>query len=90
MFDTGHVAPMDGDVLGNLKRTWDEVAIIQVADNPDRAELGQGDLNWINIFRTIKGLGYTGLIELEFLIASEDLAGEQRLLETLRAIDDTL
>jgi hydroxypyruvate isomerase len=90
VFDTGHVAPMDGDVLGNLTRAWDEIAILQVADNPDRAELGQGELNWINIFRTIKGLGYTGLTELEFLIASEDLAGEQRLLKTLRAIDDAL
>ena len=90
VFDTGHVAPMDGDVMGNLKRTWDEVAIIQVADNPDRAEIGQGELNWINIFRTIKRLGYTGLIELEFLIATDDLAGEQRLLDNLRAVDDAL
>ena len=90
VFDTGHVAPMDGDVLGNLKRAWDEIAILQVADSPERIELGQGELNWINIFRTIKGLGYTGLIELEFLIATEDLAGEQRLLNNLRAIDDAL
>ena len=90
VFDTGHVAPMDGDILGNLKRAWDEVAIIQVADNPDRIELGQGELNWLNIFRTIKGLGYTGLIELEFLIAREDFAGEQAMLKRLRAIDDAL
>ncbi len=90
VFDTGHVAPMDGDILGNLKRTWDEIAIIQVADNPDRAELGQGDLNWLNIFRTIQGLGYTGLIELEFLVADETLAGEQAMLKRLRAIDDAL
>jgi hydroxypyruvate isomerase len=90
VFDTGHIAPMDGDVLGNLTRAWDEIAIIQVADNPDRAELGQGELNWINIFRTIKGLGYTGLIELEFLIATEDLAGERAMLQRLRAVDDAL
>ena len=61
-----------------------------MADNPDRIELGQGELNWLNIFRTIKGLGYTGLIELEFLIAREDFAGEQAMLKRLRAIDDAL
>jgi hydroxypyruvate isomerase len=90
LFDTGHVAPMDGDVLGTLKRAWGEIAIIQVADNPDRCELGTGELNWVNLFRTLRGLGYIGLIELEFLVASEDLAGEQALLERLRAVDDAL
>jgi hydroxypyruvate isomerase len=90
LFDTGHVAPMDGDVLATLKRAWDEIAIIQVADNPDRCELGMGELNWVNLFRTLNGLGYTGLIELEFLVASEDLAGEQALLQRLRAVDDAL
>lgn len=90
LFDTGHVAPMDGDVLATLKRAWDEIAIIQVADNPDRCELGMGELNWVNLFRALKGLGYTGLIELEFLVASENLAGEQALLQRLRAVDDAL
>jgi hydroxypyruvate isomerase len=90
VFDVGHVSPMDGEVIANLKACWDMVAIIQVADIPNRLELGSGELNWINIFRTIRALGYTGLIELEHLISEPGAAGEQVLLDNLRAIDDAL
>ncbi len=87
VFDIGHVAPMDGEVIPNLKACWDRVAIIQVADMPGRLELGSGELNWVNILRTIKGLGYTGLIELEHEVSQPGLAGEERILSNLRAID---
>ncbi len=90
VFDIGHVAPMDGEVIANLKACWDMIAIIQVADIPNRLELGSGELNWINIFRTLRGLGYTGLIELEHLISQPGAAGERMLLDNLRIIDDAL
>jgi hydroxypyruvate isomerase len=90
VFDFGHVAPMDGRVIENLKAVWDKVAIIQVADIPGRLELGSGELNWVNIFRTIRELGYTGLIELEHLISQPGAAGERMLLDNLRMIDDAI
>ncbi len=90
VFDIGHVAPMDGEVLSNLKACWDKVAVIQVADMPGRLELGSGELNWVNILRTIKGLGYTGLIELEHEVSQPGLAGEELLLDNLKRIDAAL
>ncbi|MDB5393447.1 MAG: sugar phosphate isomerase/epimerase [Rhodospirillales bacterium] len=90
VFDFGHIAPMDGNVIQNLKAVWDKVAVIQVADIPGRLELGSGELNWVNIFRTIRELGYTGLIELEHLISRPGAAGERMLLDNLRIIDDAL
>jgi hydroxypyruvate isomerase len=90
VFDIGHVAPMDGEVLNNLRACWDKVAIIQVADMPGRLELGSGELNWVNILRTIKGLGYTGLIELEHEVSQPGIAGEETILSNLRAIDSAL
>jgi hydroxypyruvate isomerase len=90
VFDIGHVAPMDGEVIANLKACWDKIAIIQTADIPNRLELGSGELNWVNIFRTIRALGYTGLIELEHLISQPGAAGEQMLLDNLKIIDDAL
>jgi hydroxypyruvate isomerase len=87
VFDIGHVAPMDGEVLSNLDACWDKVAIIQVADLPGRLELGSGELNWVNIFRFILARGYTGLIELEHVLSSPGLAGEQDMLEKLKIID---
>ena len=90
VFDFGHIAPMDGRVIENLRAVWDKVAIIQASDIPGRMELGSGELNWVNIFRTIRSLGYTGLIELEHLNTQPGLAGEQIVLDNLRIIDDAL
>ena len=90
VFDIGHVAPMDGEVLNNLRACWDRTAIIQVADMPGRLELGSGELNWVNILRTIKGLGYTGLIELEHEVSQPGVAGEELMLSNLRAIDSAI
>jgi hydroxypyruvate isomerase len=90
VFDFGHVAPMDGRVIENLTAAWDKVAIIQASDIPGRMELGSGELNWVNIFRTIRALGYTGLIELEHLNTQPGAAGEQIVLDNLRIIDDAL
>ncbi len=90
VFDVGHVAPMDGEVLANLEACWDKIAVIQVADIPGRTELGSGELNWVNIFRFIRGRGYTGLIELEHVQSMPGLAGERDILEKLRAIDNAV
>ncbi len=90
VFDIGHIHPMDGDVLTNLALCWDMIAIVQVADNPGRLELGSGELNWVNIFRALIDRGYNGLIELEHTLSQPGKAGEQAMLEKLRAIDNAL
>jgi hydroxypyruvate isomerase len=90
VFDFGHIAPMDGRVIENLTAVFDEIAIIQASDIPGRLELGSGELNWVNIFRTIRRLGYTGLIELEHMLSVPGLAGEKTVLDNLRAIDDAV
>lgn len=87
LFDIGHVAPMDGEVLANLEACWDMIAIVQVADVPGRLELGSGELNWVNIFRFLLNRGYTGLVELEHTLSTPGLEGEQDMLDKLKAID---
>jgi hydroxypyruvate isomerase len=90
VFDIAHVHPMDGEILVNLEITWDRIGIIQVADMPGRLELGTGELNWVNIFRFIRDRGYRGLIELEHENSEPGAAGEQAMLERLRAIDSAI
>jgi len=90
IFDIGHIAPMDGEVLTNLAACWDQIAAIQVADIPGRLELGSGELNWVNIFRFIRDRGYTGMIELEYLISRPGVEGEHRMLDMLKTIDATI
>ncbi|WP_162986923.1 TIM barrel protein [Sphingomonas paeninsulae] len=87
LLDIFHVQARGGDVIDTLTRCWDMVAAVQVADNPGRAEMGSGELNWVNVLRHIRSLGYTGLIELEHEVAMPGIAGEHLMLERLEAID---
>ena len=81
---------MDGDILPNLDAVWDEVALIQLADNPGRFEPGSGELNFGNILRAIKKRGYAGLVELEHGWSEQTRACEQRGIENLRQMDAKL
>lgn len=90
IFDTSHVQIMDGDVLENLRSTWQAIEIIQLADNPGRGEPGSGELNFANILRAIHGLGYAGLIELEHGWTQTGREVELRGIQSLRELDKAL
>lgn len=90
VFDTSHVQVMDGDLLDNLRATWDAVAIVQIADNPGRFEPGSGELNFENILRAVRELGYRGLVELEHDWSQPTRAVEERGIARLREIDGRL
>ncbi len=81
---------MDGQIIANLELCWDEIAAIQIADQPGRFEPGSGEIHWVNVFRFIRDKGYTGLIELEHVLSTPGAAGERILLDNLHAIDRAL
>jgi hydroxypyruvate isomerase len=90
IFDTSHIQAMDGDLLANLDAVWDEVALVQIADNPGRLEPGAGEINFANILRAIKSRAYTGLVELEHGWSEPTRACEQRGIENLQRMDAQL
>lgn len=90
LFDFVHVQLMDGDVLGHLERAWDGIGILQIADPPDRTELGRHELDWVNILRAVSARGYRGLIEYEVIPSRPGVEGEQAALAALREIDAAL
>lgn len=87
IFDTSHVQVMDGDLLANLEATWDAIAVVQIADNPGRAEPGSGEINFDNIFRALGRADYRGLVELEHNWAVPGLESEKRGIANLRRLD---
>lgn len=90
VFDAFHVQVMDGDVINNMDRVWDAVGIVQIADNPGRVEPGTGEMNYANILRHLRAKGYDGLVELEHAVSRPGRAGEQAVLDGLRAINATV
>ena len=90
MFDVFHVQAMNGNLLRNLDLTYDVVAMVQIADSPNRSEPGSGEINFVNVLKHLQNKGYSGLVELEHSISEPEKAGEDAALDRLRAINSLL
>ena len=86
--DLYHQQITEGNLIPNIDRAWDEIAYFQVGDNPGRKEPTTGEINYRNVFRHIHSKGYTGIIGMEHGISGEGAAGERRLIEAYREVDD--
>lgn len=90
VFDFVHVQIMDGNIIENIDRCWDRIAVFQLADVPGRCEPGTGEINFVNVLRHVRERGFQGLLELEHITELPGKAGEQLALERLRQIDEQL
>src|SRR5262249_11919825 len=51
---------------------------IQVADVPGRCELGAGEINYPNIARALKDMGYRGPVGMEAFASGDDVTALER------------
>ena len=65
LFDIYHQQITEGNLIPNINTAWDEIAYLQVGDNPGRNEPGTGEINYRNVFRHIHGKGFTGVVGME-------------------------
>ena len=86
--DMYHQQITEGNIIPNIDACWDELASFHVGDSPGRREPGTGEMNYRNIFKHIRGKGYTGVLCLEHGLSKRGLEGEKALLEAYRAADD--
>jgi hydroxypyruvate isomerase len=66
LYDLYHEQRTKGNLIEKLKKNIDAVGLVHVADVPGRHEPGTGEMNWENLFRTLKELNYRGMIAMEF------------------------
>jgi hydroxypyruvate isomerase len=81
LFDMYHQQITEGNLIPNIDRAWDEVAYMQIGDNPGRKEPGTGEINYRNIFRHIREKGYQGVLGMEHGNSKPDKAGEQAVID---------
>lgn len=81
IFDTFQVQMEGGNIIENIDRVWDEIAIFQIADAPKRTEPTSGEMNYETILRHIQSKGYDGLIEMEHSVYRAGKAGEEAVLK---------
>jgi D-psicose/D-tagatose/L-ribulose 3-epimerase len=64
--DCFHMNIEEKDMLQSLRRAKDRLVDVHVADN-NRMACGMGSLDWANIIYTLKDIGYTGALTVEFV-----------------------
>jgi len=88
LFDMYHMQRNEGNIINNLDSNWDEIAYLQIGDNPGRNEPGTGEMNYKNIFKHIAAKGYKGILGMEHGNAKPGKEGETALIKAYRDADD--
>ena len=88
LFDMYHMQRNEGNIINNLDSNWDEIAYLQIGDNPGRNEPGTGEMNYKNIFKHIASKGYKDVLGMEHGNAKSNKEGELALIKAYRDADD--
>jgi sugar phosphate isomerase/epimerase len=86
--DLYHQQITEGNLIPNLDRAWDEIAYLQVGDNPGRKEPTTGEIHYRNVFRHLHAKGYAGIVGMEHGLSLPGKEGEARLIEAYREVDN--
>ncbi|MGH7503561.1 MAG: hydroxypyruvate isomerase family protein [Longimicrobiales bacterium] len=87
LFDIYHQQITEGNLIPNMNAAWDEVAYLQVGDNPGRNEPGTGEINYRNVFKHLHEKRYTGIIGMEHGNAGRGREGERAVIDAYIAAD---
>jgi hydroxypyruvate isomerase len=87
LYDIYHMQKNEGNLITNMQFTWDEIAYIQVGDNPGRNEPTTGEINYNNVFKHIHEKGYTGIIGMEHGNSRTGKEGEAAVIEAYARVD---
>ena len=87
LFDMYHMQRNEGNLIANIDKCWNEIAYLQIGDNPGRKEPTTGEVNYQNIFRHVKQKGFTGVLGMEHGNSKPGKEGELALIEAYRKSD---
>ena len=88
LYDIYHMQRNEGDIINNIDRCWDEIAYIQIGDNPGRKEPTTGEINYKNIFKHLYDKGYKGVMGMEHGNFKEGKEGEFAVIKAYREVDN--
>ncbi|MCA9263938.1 MAG: TIM barrel protein [Planctomycetales bacterium] len=64
-WDLFHMQRYEGNLIDNLRKGHEYAGYLQLADSPARNEPGTGEINYTQLFKVIKEIGYTRPVGLE-------------------------
>ncbi|MDC6350419.1 TIM barrel protein [Zeaxanthinibacter sp. PT1] len=89
LFDIYHQQIQEGNLIPNMVRCWDEIAYIQIGDNPGRNEPTTGEINYKNIFSWLHRKGYDGILGMEHGNSKPGKEGEIAVIHAYKEVDVT-
>jgi hydroxypyruvate isomerase len=81
LYDIYHMQIMEGNIIDTLNRYIDTIGYIHIADVPGRHEPGTGEINFANVFKSLKKLKYDGIIGFELLPLKDSATAVQRIID---------
>ena len=65
-YDSYHAQVITGDAIETFKKFRDIISHVQIGDAPHRTEPGTGEIDFKELFATLKSSGFTGWISGEY------------------------
>lgn len=90
LYDVYHQQITEGNLIPNMDYAWEEIAYIQVGDNPGRNEPTTGEINYKNVFKYIHSKDYDGIIGMEHGNSMPGKKGEQAVIDAYRTCDPSV
>ena len=90
LFDIYHQQIQEGNLIPNMEASWDEIAYIQIGDNPGRKEPTTGEINYRNVFKWIHQQNFNGILGMEHGNSKPDKTGEQAVIDAYKEVDSFL
>ncbi len=87
LYDIYHMQKNEGNLIHNMDLTWDEIAYIQIGDNPGRKEPTTGEINYKNIFKHLYDKGYKGVLGMEHSNSKSGKEGEIAVIDAYKKVD---
>jgi len=87
LYDIYHMQCNEGNIIANIEKCWDEIAYLQIGDNPGRKEPTTGEINYKNIFQYLFNKGYKGVMGMEHGNFKPGKEGELALIRAYRECD---
>jgi hydroxypyruvate isomerase len=87
LYDAYHQQITEGNLIPNIDAAWNEIAYVQVGDNPGRNEPGTGEINYRNVFKHLHGKGFTGIVGMEHGNSQRGREGERAVIDAYVAAD---
>ena len=87
LYDIYHMQKNEGHLIVNMDLTWDEIAYLQIGDNPGRKEPTTGEIHYKTVFKHIHEKGFKGVLGMEHGNFAKGKEGELAVIKAYRECD---